>query len=171
MGDTSVPGELLWIGNKPYQANAYAVVKSEGKYYLYEVKYEYSYVTYSMEGSVTNYGELPAGAVNDQSCFAASQETPYLFVGTGSQLKAINLGNLNDLASAVIDVHTYYGDITDMHFDYDVNNLPTTEFSIAVSRAAGSSIMQIDPTIVEHGAILKRYDGIQGRIVSFCRKY
>lgn len=171
MGDTSVPGELLWIGNKPYQANAYAVVKSEGKYYLYEVKYEYSYVTYSMEGSVTNYGELPAGAVNDQSCFAASQETPYLFVGTGSQLKAINLGNLNDLASAVIDVHTYDGDITDMHFDYDVNNLPTTEFSIAVSRAAGSSIMQIDPTIVEHGAILKRYDGIQGRIVSFCRKY
>ena len=68
-------------------------------------------------------------------------------------------------------MQTYDGDITDMHFDYDVNNLPTTEFSIAVSRAAGSSIMQINPTIVEHGAILKRYDGIQGRIVSFCRKY
>ena len=171
MGNVSVPGKLLWIGNKPYQTNAYAVVQNEGKYYLYEVKYEYSYVTYTMEGTVTSYGELPAGTVNDQSCFSASQDTPYLFVGTGTQLKAVNLANLNDLSNAVIDVQTFDGDITDMHIDYDVNVLPKTEFSIAVSRSSGSSVYQIDPTIVNHGAIIKKYDGIQGRIVSFCRKF
>ena len=97
--------------------------------------------------------------------------TNYLFIGDGPKLKAINLANLDNINDAVIDVATFDGDITDMHFDRDVNVLPTAEFSIAVSRPNGSSIMQIDQSIVNHGAILKRYDGIQGRIVSFCRKY
>lgn len=170
--EQTVDGTLLWMGNTLYTTTAYAVVKNEGRFYLYGLSYALSYVTYQMEGSVTAYGELPAGTVNDQSCFTVSRDTPYLFVGTGHQLKAINLASLNNLSDAVIDVATYDGDITDIHVDYDVNVLPTTELNIAVSHADGtSSVMQIDPTIVNHGAVLKRYDGIQGRIVSFCRKY
>ena len=99
-----------------------------------------------------------------------SVTTNYLFVGDGPKLKAINLLNLNDINSAVIDVATFDGDITDMHFDRDVNVLPDAEFSIAVSRSSGSSIYQIDPTIINHGAVIRKFDGIQGRIVSFCRK-
>ena len=176
--NTEIPGTLLWIGNPLYASTTYAIVKDGTKYMLYVISYGYSYVTYAYEATMDAAVELPAGTVNDDCCFAANivmsgydVMTNYLFIGDGPKLKAINLANLSNINDAVIDVATYDGDITDMHFDRDVNVLPTPEFSIAVSRPNGSSIMQIDQSIVNHGAILKRHDGIQGRIVSFCRKY
>ncbi len=173
----NIPGTLLWIGNPLYTSDTYAIVKNNGKYYLYVINYELSYTTWNMEATMKSAVELPDGAINDNCVFAAnivmsgySVTTNYLFVGDGPKLKAINLLNLNDINSAVIDVATFDGDITDMHFDRDVNVLPDAEFSIAVSRSNGSSIYQIDPTIINHGAVIRKFDGIQGRIVSFCRK-
>ncbi len=173
----NIQGELMWIGNALYTSDAYAVVKNNGKYYFYVINYELSYVTWDMEATMKYAVELPEGAVNDNCVFAANIVmsgynviSNYVFVGDGNRLKAINLLNLNDVNSAVVDVATFDGEITDMHFDRDVNVLPDAEFSIAVSRDNGSSIYQIDPTIINHGAIVRKFDGIQGRIVSFCRK-
>lgn len=174
----NIPGKLLWIGTPLYNSTCYAIVKDEGKYTLYVMSYGYSYTTWTYEATMEASAVLPDGVVNDNCCFAANimmsgydVTTNYLFIGDGPKLKAINLMNLSNINDAIVDVATFDGDITDMHFDRDVNVLPNPEFSIAVSRSNGSSVYQIDPTIVNHGAILKRYDGIQGRIVSFCRKY
>ncbi len=166
----NIPGTLLWIGKPLTGSDGYAIVKNNGKYILYAINYVFNYRIWGTVATMKNSVELPEGAVNDNCVFALSNNTPYLFVGDGHQLKAINLQSLNDISNAVINVTTYDGDITDMHFDYDVSALPNSEFNIAVSRSNGSSIYQIDPTIINHGAIIKKYDGIQGRIVSFCRK-
>ena len=119
------------------------------------MSYGYSYTTWTYEATMEASAVLPDGVVNDNCCFAANitmsgydVTTNYLFIGDGPKLKAINLMNLSNINDAIVDVAT----------------------CIRVS-ADGSSVYQIDPTIVNHGAILKRYDGIQGRIVSFCRKY
>ena len=151
----------------------HAIVKNEGKYTLYVMSYGYSYTTWTYEATMEASAVLPDGVVNDNCCFAANitmsgydVTTNYLFIGDGPKLKAINLMNLSNINDAIVDVATFDGDITDMHFDRDVNVLPNPEFSIAVSRSNGSSVYQIDPTIVNHGAILKRYDGIQGRPTS-----
>lgn len=166
----TIPGKLVWIAKNRSDSDGYAIVKNNGKYYLYVINYVFSYAVWGTLATMRNVVELPDDVINDNCVFDLSVKTPYLFVGSGNHLKAINLQGLNDIANAIIDVASYDGDITDMHFDYDVSALPEAEFSIAVSRNTGSSIYQIDPTIVNHGAIIKKFDGIQGRIVSFCRK-
>lgn len=173
----NIPGRLVWIGCPLYNSTAYAIVDNGGKYMLYVMSYGYSYDVWDYVSTMEAAVELPAGTVSNNSVFAANivmsgydVTTNYLFVGDGPNLKAINLVNLSNIDDAIVDVATFDGDITDMHFDRDVNVLPTPEFSIAVSRASGSSVMQIDPTLVNKGAVLRRFDGIEGRIVSFCRK-
>lgn len=168
---STIPGTLVWMGNPMYSYTGYAIVKNEGKYYLYVLTTDWQL------SPTVKMAQLPDGAVNDNCVFAANITmqnydvvSNYLFIGDGPKLKAINLLSLDNMNDAVIDVATFDGDITDMHFDRDVNVLPEAEFSIAVSRSTGSSIYQLDPTIINHGAIIKKYDGINGRIVSFCRK-
>lgn len=165
----TIKGRALWMGCAPYSPTFYAVVADGGKYYLYQMNYDYDgnvgFVT-----KMTACVQLPEGAVTDSSCFAVHNTNPYMYIGTGNRLKAINLENLQGTGFSVIDVAAFNGEITDMHFAYDANVMPTLEFYVAVSGADGSSVLQVDPALTAHGRVIKRYDGFKGRIVSFTRK-
>lgn len=168
----SVPGTAVWIGNKEYNydGNVYAVVNNGGKYYLYQLFFGYSSTARDFIYALKAKAEIPDGVVSNNSVFAIHPDTPYLFVGTGNSLKAINLNSLNEMSQAVNDLTTFDGDIKGMTFSRDNTVLPNLEFSIAVSRGGQSSILIVDPTLTSKGKILKRYNGIKGDIVSFCRK-
>lgn len=168
----NAPGTAVWIGNTEYNydGNVYAVVKNGAKYYLYQLYFGYSSTARDFIYALKGMAEIPDGVVNDKSVFAIHPDTPYLFVGTGNSLKAINLNSLNDMSQAVNELATYDGDIKGMTFSRDNTVLPTLEFSVAVSKGGQSSILIVDPTLTAKGKIMKRYDGIKGDIVSFCRK-
>lgn len=168
----SFPGTALWLGNTYYNSdgNMYAVLKNNGKYYLYAYNFGYSYDVYDFIYKLTGFAELPDGTVNDNSVFVVSPSTPYIYVGTGNKLKAINLSSLNDINSAVNDLATYDGDITGLLYSQDNNYLKNAEFVVAVSNGNNSTINVVDPTLTARGQILKSYPGIKGRIVSICRK-
>ncbi|MBR6286495.1 MAG: hypothetical protein IKR18_05830 [Bacteroidaceae bacterium] len=168
----NVPGKAVWMGNKRYNydGNMYAVIKNNEKYYLYELYFGYSYDVYDFIYKLTALAELPDGTVDENSSFAVNPSTPYLYIGTGNKLKAINLASLNDINNAINDVATFDGDIRGIAFTQDNTLLPDLEFSVAVSNGNNSSIYVVDPTLTAHGAIIKTYSGIKGRIVSFCRK-
>lgn len=169
---TSIPGKAIWMGNAKlnYDGNMYAVINNNGKYFLYQLWFGYDYSVYDFIFKLTACVELPAGSVDDNSCFAVSPNTPYLFVGTGHKLLAINLQSLSDIDHAVNTIAEYDGDVSGIIFTQDSQLLPDLELSIAVSKTDSSSIYVIDPTLTAQGKILKRYDGIKGKIVSFCRK-
>lgn len=167
-----VEGSAVWIGNKKYNSDGlfYAVTKSDGHYWLYKMFFGYDYSVWDFIFTMQACVQLPDGTVSDESVFAVSPNTPYIYVGTGNKLKAINVESLNNVESAVNDIATFDGDIKSLIFTQDTNILPDLEFTVVISNGNNSSILVVDPTLTSHGQILQRYDGIKGRVVSACRK-
>lgn len=168
----TIQGKAVWMGNQKYNYDGlfYAVVNNDGHYYLYKMSFGYDYSVWDFIYKMLACVELPDGTVNDQSVFAVNPSTPYIYVGTGNQLKTINVESLGDIASAVNDIATFEGDIRQLMFTQDTNLLPDLEFSVVISSGNSTSVLVVDPTLTSHGQILQRYDGIQGSAVSACRK-
>lgn len=160
----NVPGRLVWMDGKLYEP-LYSIVENNGKYILRCMSISWDGTT-----TLTSYLELPDGVINENSSFALHKQSPYLFVSNGNQLKAINLENLSAGADAVNDICTYSGVITSMHYELN-NNLGVNEFALTIDNGDGtSSLLIINPVLTSKGEILKRYDQIEGTVVSLYRK-
>ena len=110
-----IQGTSVWMGESKDE-KALSIVKTpEGKYVMHVMSSTYN----AIFTLVARY-EFPDGAINDESCFAAHRNIPYLMIGTGNQLKALNLEALSAGASAMNDIATYDGQITAMQYAYDV---------------------------------------------------
>ena len=161
----TIPGVAAWMGGIMYDDDVYAVTNNDGKYWLYRFS-----VIWDGTATLLACVKLPEGVVNKDSHFALHPTSPYLFVSNGKKLQAINLENLTDINSAVNDLATYDGDITDMQFAYNKNK-NVNELGIAVQTSADkSSLLIINSQLTSHGAIIKHFDGIKGKVVSICRK-
>ena len=151
--------------------NFYAVLKNNGKYYLYSFDYGYDNATYSFNTKVLSCEELPDGTVSDNSKFQIRNDKNYLFVSNGNVLKAINMSTCGTGNVAVEDIATFDGAILDMQYCID-STMKLNEFGVAIDGGDGTtSLLIIDPTLTSHGAILQRFDGIKGKAVSIWRKY
>lgn len=166
------PGELVWMGATLFEYdNFYAVLKNNGKYYLYSFSYGYDNATYSFNTKVLSCEELPDGTVSDNSKFQIRNDKNYLFVSNGNVLKAINMSTCGTGNVAVEDIATFGGAILDMQYCID-STMKLNEFGVAIDGGDGTtSLLIIDPTLTSHGAILQRFDGINGKAVSIWRKY
>lgn len=162
-----IQGTSVWMGESKDE-KALSIVKTpEGKYVMHVMSSTYN----AIFTLVARY-EFPDGAINDESCFAAHRNIPYLMIGTGNQLKALNLEALSAGASAMNDIATYDGQITAMQYAYDVNK-NVNEFGIAITGSnseRSGSLLIINPTLTAGGEILKRYNNVGGEIKSICRK-
>jgi hypothetical protein len=161
----NLEGKCIWMG----QSNAYdalCIFKTDaGKYVLHTLSCYWD-GTWTL---LSRY-EFPDGVINDQTCFAPHKVNPYLMIGTGNQLMALNLQALSAGADAVNQIATYEGAITAMHYAYDINK-NVNEFGIAIqSTTATSSLLLVNPSLTAKGEILKRYDNISGKLVSVWRK-
>lgn len=163
----NVKGTSVWMGQSKDQ-KALSIVKTpEGKYVL-----DVMTSTYAGIFTLVARYEFPDGAVNDESCFAPHRNIPYLMIGTGNQLKALNLEALSAGAGALNNIATYEGRIAAMQYAYDINK-NIDEFGIAITGSnteRTGSLLIINPTLTAGGEILKRYDHVGGKIISICRK-
>lgn len=163
----NIQGTSVWMGESKDE-KALSIVKTpEGKYVMHVMSSTYN----AIFTLVARY-EFPDGAINDESCFAAHRNIPYLMIGTGNQLKALNLEALSAGASAMNDIATYDGQITAMQYAYDANK-NVNEFGIAITGSnseRSGSLLIINPTLTAGGEILKQYNNVGGEIKSICRK-
>lgn len=159
-----IPGEMVWMGAVRYE-DIYSIVLHQGKYILRRMAVEYDGTTTLMD-----YAELPDGMITAKSCFALHPSSPYMFVSNGCTLKAINLENLSAGGGAVNDICAYEGDILAMHYAYD-SKKGIDEFGIAIEMGNNeSALLIINPLLSSKGEILKRYDHVEGKVVSLYRK-
>lgn len=162
-----IQGTSLWMGESK-EEKALSIIKTpEGKYVLHVMS-----STYNAIFTLLARYEFPDGAINDESCFTAHRNIPYLMIGTGNQLKALNLEALSAGPDAMNNIATYEGQITAMQYAYD-SNKKVNEFGIAITGSnpeGPGSLLIINPTLTAGGEILKRYDNVKGKIVSICRK-
>jgi len=162
----NLEGEPVWMG-VDYKGEILSVLKtSAGKYVLHKM----AFTTY--DGTVTLSGryEFPDGTINENSCFAGHRVNPYLMISNGNKLMALNLEGLDAGASSLNEICTYDGPITAMHYSYD-NNRSVNEFGIAIqTNASSSSLLIISTSLIDKGAVLKRYDNVAGKVVSIWRK-
>ena len=161
----TIPGVAAWMGGIMYDDDVYAVTNNDGEYRLYRFS-----VIWDGTATLLACVKLPEGVVSKDSHFALHPISPYLFVSNGNKLQAINLENLTNINSAINDLATYEGDITDIQFAYDANK-QVNELGIAVQTSADkSSLLIINSQLTSHGAIIKHFDGIKGKVVSIYRK-
>jgi len=161
----NLEGKSVWMG----QANNYNVISilktNSGKYVLHIMSGSWD----GMWTLLAKY-EFPEGAINDNTCFTPHGVNPYLMIGTGNKLMALNLEALSSGAAALNDLTTYEAPITAMYYAYDISK-KVDEFGIAISsNATSSSLLLVNPSLTAKGAILKRYDNISGKLVSIWRK-
>ncbi len=162
----NLEGDPVWMG-MDYKGEVLSVLKTNaGKYILHKM----SFTTY--DGTVTFSGryEFPDGVINENSCFVGHAVNPYLMISNGNKLMALNLEALDAGASALNDICTYEGPITAMHYSYDKNR-NVNEFGLAIqANSSSSSLLIISTSLIDKGAVLKRYDNIAGKVVSLWRK-
>ncbi len=161
----NVNGKSVWMG-QANNFNVLSILKTDaGKYVLHVL-------TASWDGSWTLLAkyDFPDGVIDDQTCFAPHAVNPYLMIGAGKKLMALNLGALSSGAGALNDIATYEAPITAMHYAYD-NLKNVNEFAVAINtNSTSSSLLLVNPSLTAKGEILKRYDNIAGKLVSIWRK-
>lgn len=162
-----VKGTSVWMGQSKDQ-KALSIIKTPAGKYVLDVMTS----TYAGIFTLVARYEFPDGTINDESCFAPHRNIPYLLIGTGNQLKALNLEALSAGAGALNNIATYEGRIAAMQYAYDINK-NIDEFGIAITGSnteRSGSLLIINPTLTSGGEILKRYDHVGGKIISICRK-
>jgi hypothetical protein len=160
----ALEGTSVWIG-VDYNNRDLSILKTPaGKYVMHAL-------TCTWDGTFTCVAryEFPDGVITDESCFAAQKSNPYLMIGTGKDLYAVNLEALSSGATAVNKIHTYDGQITAMQYVTDANK-NVNDFAISTYNGSTSSLLVINPSLISGGQILKRVDNVAGKIISFARK-
>jgi len=160
----AIEGSSVWIGRDNNSRNISILKTPAGKYIL-----EAFTCTWDAVFSCVAHYEIPDGVINDESCFAAQYSSPYVMIGTGNDLYALNLNALSEGSAAVNKIRTYDGKITAMQYVYDANK-SINEFALSIYNGSTSSLFVVNPTLISNGQILKRFDNIEGKIVSFARK-
>jgi hypothetical protein len=160
----TLEGTSVWLGVDYNNRNLSILKTPAGKYVMHVLTCTWD-ATFAC---VARY-EIPDGVINDESCFAAQKSNPYLMIGTGKDLYALNLDALSSGATAVNKIHTYDGQITAMQYAYDANK-NVNDFAISTYNGTTSSLLVVNPSLISGGQILKRVDNVAGKIVSFARK-
>ena len=167
---SNVDGESIWMGQSSAR-KALSIIKTPaGKYVLHVLNSQYlnGDVQWSADAAYT----FPDGAITATSCFVAHGTNPYLMIGTGKNLKALNLDGLSQGATALNAIATYDSEITAMNYTYDINK-NINEFGIALNTGdpefPGSFIL-VNTSLTSNGAILRRVDKIGGVVKSMVRK-
>lgn len=164
--DATDLGNNVWMGGN-YNSNVFSIHNNAGTY---------SVASFSMNwsGGPSGYikAALPAGTLDESSCYAVRSDGAYIFASRGSKLLAINVAGLQtDPASSVVELCDFEGPITAMNFDYRTGNFNVSELAVCVQTDANtSSLLIINQDLSSHGQIKERYDGIQGKVISMFRK-
>lgn len=163
--DASTLGECVWMGGN-YNINVYSIHKSADTYNV---------ATFAMDWSGGAYdyvkAALPAGTLDESSCYAVRSDGAYIFASRGNKLLAINVAGLQtDPASSVVELCEFEGPITAMSLDYRTGNFNVNEFAVCIQNGSTSSLLILNQDLASHGQITARYDGIQGKVISMFRK-
>lgn len=160
-----VPGKMVWMGAITYDEKFYSIILNDGKYILRHMDVDWDGTT-----TLSGYAELPDGVIAENSSFALHPTSPYMFVSNGQTLKIINLETLSDKNVDIQNLCVYDGEILAMHYAYG-QNPKVDQFGIAIQTGNNeSALLIVNPELSAQGEILERYEHVEGKIVSLCRK-
>ncbi|WP_442587680.1 PKD-like family lipoprotein [Pedobacter sp. AW31-3R] len=166
----NVAGESVWMGQSS-SAKALSVIKTpSGKYVLHVLNSEF--VNGLEKWTAQAAYEFPDGVVTANSCFAAHATNPYLLIGTGRSLKALNLDALSQGAVAVNAISTYDAEITAISYAYS-NAKSVNELALGLNTGDAEfpgSLLIINSSLTANGAVIRRVDKVGGVIKSMLRK-
>ena len=166
----NVVGESVWMGQSA-ASKALSVIKTPaGKYVLHVLSCDFvnGLEKWTAEASY----EFPDGVITGASCFAAHATNPYLMIGTGRSLKALNLEALSQGALAVNAINTYDAEITAISYAYS-NAKSVNELALGLNTGDAElpgSLLIINSSLTANGAVIRRVDKIGGVIKSMLRK-
>lgn len=166
----NVDGHCIWMGQSS-DSRALSIIKTTSGKYLLHVLTDAFVGNYLKWTAQAEY-EIPATAIGANSCFAAHATTPYLFIGTGNKLQALNLDALSQGSAALNLIGTYDGEITAINHAYN-SSKHINELAIALKTTDADfpgSFLLIDPALNAGGAVLMRVDKVGGIIKSMARK-
>lgn len=167
----NVDGHCIWMGQSS-ASKALSIIKTtNGKYLLHVFTNAYD-AKWNVKWTAQAEYEIPATAIGANSCFAAHATTPYLFIGTGNKLQALNLDALSQGSAALNLISTYDGDITAISHSYS-SLKGINELAIALKTTDTEypgSFLLINPTLTAGGTVIMRVDKVGGIIKDLVRK-